>query len=139
MDMYSTLQSPSISLFSPGLHHRLSSSYLGSSHQRLPPDGPRTPADTEPLRIPFLHPGQKDEESALPYPGPIRKLEDQFITPASVYVPEVVKAPGSSFLQGLLNGKPSQTFLLFSYFSLKSSSGEKKLMTSGLVNTQQLV
>lgn len=104
MDMYSTLQSPSISLFSPGLHHRLSSSYLGSSHQRLPPDGPRTPAGTEPLRIPFLHPGQKDEESALPYPGPIRKLEDQFITPASVYVPEVVKAPGSSFLQGLLNG-----------------------------------
>ena len=117
MDMYSTLQSPSFSLFSPVLHHRLGSSYsLGSSYQILPSDGLGTPTGTQPLRIPFLQPGKHKEEAVPPSTDPVRKLEDQFITPDSVYVPEVVKAPGSSFLQGLFNGgrlKPSLRFSIF--------------------------
>lgn len=117
MDMYSALHSPNISLFSPGLHHRLSSSHLGSSYQRLPLDGPVTPSATQPLGIPFLPPGQK-VEPVLPYSDPIRKLEDEFITPDVVYVPEVVKAPGSSFLQGLFNGENPKPFFSFGYVSL---------------------
>lgn len=102
MDMYSMLQSPNISLFSPGLHHRLSSSHLASSYQRLSSDEPTS--GTQPLRIPFLQ-GSTDKEEVLhPYSDPIQKLEDQFVKADSVYVAEDVKAPGSSILQGLLNG-----------------------------------
>lgn len=105
MDMYSTLQSPSISLFSPGLHHRLSSSHLASSYQKFPSDHRDEPTlGTQPLKIPFLQDQEKKEDYVLPYSDPVRKLEDQFVKSDSVYVVEKPEPTGSSFLQGLFNG-----------------------------------
>jgi vesicular inhibitory amino acid transporter len=102
MDIYSALQSPSISLFSPGLHHRLSASQLS-----LPRVGSVLVSGTPPLRIPLLQGSKKDsEEFALPYTDPVRKLEDQFVkTDSAIYVADDGKVVlGSSFVQGLFNG-----------------------------------
>lgn len=105
MDIYSALQSPSISLFSPGLHHRLSASQLS-----LPRVGSVLVSGTPPLRIPLLggHTKKDSEEFVLPYTDPVRKLEDQFVkTDSAIYVADDGKVVvlGSSFVQGLFNGQ----------------------------------
>lgn len=105
MDMYSSLQSPRISLFSPSLHRRFSSSFLGSSYQRLPSD--RSTTGTQPLGIPFLQDKDRQDEHGLPYSDLAWRLENQSVKTESVYeLSEYhgIKPQGSSLLQGLFNG-----------------------------------
>ena len=113
MDMYSSLQSPSLSIFSPGIHHRLSSSHLSSSYQRTPQDEHTT--GSQPLKIPFL-PAKGGHY--LPVTDQVRKSEEE-VRKAEVLEAELVAdSRKSSFVQGLFNGgllvKP--TMLRFNFF-----------------------
>lgn len=100
MDMYSSLQSPSLSIFSPGIHHRLSSSHLSSSYQRTPQDEHTT--GSQPLKIPFL-PAKGGHY--LPVTDQVRKSEEE-VRKAEVLEAELVAdSRKSSFVQGLFNGE----------------------------------
>ena len=129
MDIYSTLQSPNISLFSPGIN-RISSSYLSSSYQRLPGRSPQPTSVSEPLSIPFL-PEKLERGEHRPYVSDqeknfaerVKKAEDEYQGET-----KVATRQGSSFIQGLFNGirNPRSSLQLCASFTCHSK-GESRL------------